>query len=319
MEEYEALVRDQLNALGYNSEAIPDEVRQLSVLRRAARKSPHYSTTREQVLREFLREFEGKAIISDDASLDAESLERNRSTSEAPGGDSAASHQQRMAQLSGLPAAPKRYSGKGNFLSEEESEPVSIASSSRKKSSPHEERQIESTMENSGSSKNPISSARPSSASYRAPARAPLSVLSTPRRGSSSVIRSGSCSAISGCAWYKSDPVAMHARREQQWKSDSFLSATPRRNVTMSSPAPARTITSSNRVRARTPKANAYVVPSTKRRDALVWETRLRMRQARQAGSTPKPQKTMVPNSFVPPTDKPRRDLRWQVNELDHF
>ena len=40
MEAYENLVREQLNALGYNSDAIPDEVRHAARSCRAGKPSP---------------------------------------------------------------------------------------------------------------------------------------------------------------------------------------------------------------------------------------------------------------------------------------
>jgi len=126
------------------------------------------------------------------------------------------------------------------------------------------------------------------------------------------VIRSGcrSSSAVGGSA-RKSDPVSMHAKREAQWASDSFLTGSPRRNLAPSTASPSTAAPS--RIKSRTIKSNSYVVPTSRRRDALVWETRLRMRQAQLAGTKPKPQRAMVPNTFVPPTDKRRSELRWQV------
>ena len=51
-------------------------------------------------------------------------------------------------------------------------------------------------------------------------------------------------------------------------------------------------------------------MPPAKRRDDVVWETRMRMR----AGAAPSPRhKKMVPNTYVPATDKRRDGLRWQV------
>lgn len=109
----------------------------------------------------------------------------------------------------------------------------------------------------------------------------------------------------------KSDPVAMHAVRMREWRSDSFLSVASNkpRIVSVASPTPAGTVAAPRR------RPNDYVVPTSKRRDDLVWQTRLRMRQAdADAGgrnlSRPR-SKQMLPNKFVPCTEKRRDDLRW--------
>ena len=110
----------------------------------------------------------------------------------------------------------------------------------------------------------------------------------------------------------KSDPVSLHAKRMSQWQSDSYLSLTTRRTgppIDMS-PAP-RTVKLAKRT------VNNYVVPTAKRRDELVWQTRQRLRQADPdagggAGGAATG-KRMVPNSFVPATEKRRDDLRWAV------
>lgn len=121
----------------------------------------------------------------------------------------------------------------------------------------------------------------------------------------SSVIRSSSGVLNSP---RKSDPVSMHARREQQWKTDSFLMNSPRRSMSVPSPAPARTAVSCKR---SSRAQNTYVVPTTKRRDQLIWDTRMRLREGA-SSSTPR-RKEMVPNKYVPPTEKRRNELRWQV------
>ncbi len=105
----------------------------------------------------------------------------------------------------------------------------------------------------------------------------------------------------------KSDPVSMHARRQQQWSSNAFLVNSPRRNVRVSAPSP-RTAAAGRR---RPPPE--YVVPTAKRRDDVVWETRQRMRAMQTQASTPRRQKKMVPNAYVPAPEKRRDDLRWQA------
>ena len=67
-EPYEQLVRQQLDALGYDSAAIPDDVRALT-----PRKDPLLARTRlfrnrSQVLRAFLKDFDDKMEIQDEAS-----------------------------------------------------------------------------------------------------------------------------------------------------------------------------------------------------------------------------------------------------------
>ena len=73
--------------------------------------------------------------------------------------------------------------------------------------------------------------------------------------------------------------------------------------------------------RRRQPLA-AYEVPTAKRRDALVMETRQRLRYVDRdslapgsAGrsSTGRSLLGMTPNMYVPPTEKRRDNLRWQV------
>lgn len=106
----------------------------------------------------------------------------------------------------------------------------------------------------------------------------------------------------------KSDPVRMHAQRSQQWRDDSFLTKSPRRNVPIYSPAP----TTKPQSRRRPPPS--YVVPTAKRRDDVIWETRQRMRQMNESATPRRPsRKDLGPNSFVPCTDKRRDGLRWQV------
>ena len=85
----------------------------------------------------------------------------------------------------------------------------------------------------------------------------------------SSVIRTGNSTPRRP----KCDPVSMHARHEQQWASSSFLANSPRRSVKVYSPAPVTQPRSRRR-----PPISSYEVPTAKRRDALITETRQRMR-----------------------------------------
>jgi hypothetical protein len=126
------------------------------------------------------------------------------------------------------------------------------------------------------------------------------SSTATSRLSSSSLIRRMDSAPTRA----KSDPVSMHQQREAQWKSAPFLANSPRRSVRVVAPSPA-----TRQVSRRRPPPE-YVVPTAKRRDDVVWETRMRMR----AGAAPSPRhKKMVPNTYVPATDKRRDDLRWQV------
>ncbi len=106
----------------------------------------------------------------------------------------------------------------------------------------------------------------------------------------------------------QTDPVAMHARRAEQWRSDSFLAGSPNRRPSKPPPpAPPSTVQAS-RI-----NPNRYVVPTTKRRDALVWETRQRLRESTNVPIGGSKQKKMAVNRFVPPTEKRRDALRWAV------
>ena len=87
----------------------------------------------------------------------------------------------------------------------------------------------------------------------------------------SSVIRTGNSTPRRP----KCDPVSMSARHKQQWASSSFLANSPHRSVKVYSPAPAPATQSRNR---RRPPVSNYEVPTAKRRDALITETRQRMR-----------------------------------------
>jgi hypothetical protein len=127
----------------------------------------------------------------------------------------------------------------------------------------------------------------------------------------SGVIISGS--AVSTPRRPRSDPVSMHARRQAQWQSDSFLTTAPskRSGGPIESPQPAVTVRAAKR------RVYTYVVPTSKRRDDLVWQTRLRLRQsdsdANGVGCMRGGTKRLVPNRFVPVTEKRRDDLRWAV------
>lgn len=124
---------------------------------------------------------------------------------------------------------------------------------------------------------------------------------------SSSFIRQGSSTPRRP----KCDPVALHARREAQWKSSAFLANSPRRSVKVYSPAPV-TLAASRR---RQP-LDSYEVPTAKRRDALVMETRERLRYTDRPALAPGSagrSSGRAPNKYVPPTEKRRDSLRWQV------
>lgn len=62
----------------------------------------------------------------------------------------------------------------------------------------------------------------------------------------------------------------------------------------------------------RVARAAQYQVPTEKRRDRVVWETRERLRRDHVPHQT-KFSRPRVPNTYVPPTSKARADLRWQV------
>jgi hypothetical protein len=55
-------------------------------------------------------------------------------------------------------------------------------------------------------------------------------------------------------------------------------------------------------------------VPTQKRRDAIVWETRERLRHEHEPHRTKfASSRPLVRNTFVPPTSLRRDELRWQV------
>lgn len=109
----------------------------------------------------------------------------------------------------------------------------------------------------------------------------------------------------------KCDPVSAHAKHAAAWKTNSFLNlGVKRHGPPVSSPPPPETL------KAPKIRPNVYVVPTAKRRDDLVWQTRQRMRMKdADAGGRAKTggAKQMVPNRFVPATEKRRDDLRWAV------
>jgi hypothetical protein len=58
----------------------------------------------------------------------------------------------------------------------------------------------------------------------------------------------------------------------------------------------------------------AFKVPTEKRRDAVVWETRERLRREHEPHRSKFSQdKPLVRNTYVPPTSQRRSELRWQV------
>ena len=75
-------------------------------------------------------------------------------------------------------------------------------------------------------------------------------------------------------------------------------------------PQPLQTVAAPRR------RINTYEVPTSKRRDELVWSVRQAMRNSdADAGglAARTPSKRIVPNTFVPATEKRRDDLRWAV------
>ena len=111
-----------------------------------------------------------------------------------------------------------------------------------------------------------------------------------------------SASAMSLPRKKKSDPVSMHARRESQWRSDSFLANSPARKPAKERAPPAPPVTAAAPRR----RVNTYVVPTSKRRDDVVWATRQRMRENT---NVPSPRmagrKQMIPNMCAPPPTRP--------------
>ena len=161
------------------------------------------------------------------------------------------------------------------------------------------------------------SRARPASASgYMRPTASSVS-LGLAGGSTSSLIRSSSHVGTPrkrGGA----DPVYLHARRENEWASNSFLANSPRRPLSkVTSPAPPDTSQASRRRGAALAKPPSYVVPTEKRRDAVIWETRERMRRIAAAGPPPRGgsagRTRLVPNTYKPPTENRRDDLRWHV------
>mmetsp|Transcript_7111 Transcript_7111/g.18539 ORF Transcript_7111/g.18539 Transcript_7111/m.18539 type:complete len:303 (-) Transcript_7111:478-1386(-) len=117
-----------------------------------------------------------------------------------------------------------------------------------------------------------------------------------------------------------SDPVAMRQQRERQWQSNAFLKsmASPRhRHEPVASTMPGMASLDSyrvyhDRVSPQAKPQTAYKVPTEKRRDAVVWETRERLRREHEPHRS-KFSQLFVRNTYVPPTSQRRSKLRWQV------
>eukprot|EP00908_Phaeocystis_cordata_P026235 Transcript_8703.p1 GENE.Transcript_8703~~Transcript_8703.p1 ORF type:complete len:359 (+),score=94.01 Transcript_8703:98-1174(+) len=341
-EPYEQLVRQQLDALGYDSAAIPDDVR--AILTHSARLScpllepPH--RLRPQVLRAFLKDFDDKMELQEDAGPEAalkdlSVLEAGPASTDAgpwatdPEPDSCfgqaapAAPRSARAKAQGArraPPAPKRSGAlasapKRAAPSRPAAAPAAAAHGNLAglASASHAEMRTdffgaefgkalqgaEADASDTAAAFDPVhwAALRPSSAPV---SRRSVSTSSFIRQGSSTPRRP------------KCDPVALHARREAQWRSTSFLANSPRRSVKVPSPAPATQQAGRRRPTLAMP---SYEVPTAKRRDALVTETRQRLRYSEQPparGLSSRPA-GLAPNKYVPPTDKRRDTLRWQV------
>lgn len=203
-----------------------------------------------QVLRKFLKDFDSMNT-SDAASIDASMTE-----DAAPKSDSRFSEER---PASAKPAAARR---------------VPVASSPRQHASAAKQSPARPSMR---AARDEFGTALPGDDApvFEPTHWAALRPASAPVRRTlhsashSSVIRTGNSTPRRS----KCDPVSMHARHEQQWASSSFLANSPRRSVKVYSPAPV----TQPRNRRRPPVSN-YEVPTAKRRDALITETRQRMR-----------------------------------------
>lgn len=342
--EYEALVRAQLTELGYNSAAIPDNV-----------------------LREFLADFEEKASLGDDAESAAAPLSyptalkpaeaanaRPRTAAKAAksGASSARGRPSSAAKPAAAPVRSKpaahKPPAKSKLATTQSLAAASTASKTLTAAPPVPSLPIADVTDGTadhddavGEDAPPVDevpafekahweSMRPAPSSHSRPhsARAALGQpAASPRvaNSQSALFDSrpplGSMSGVILTSSHatprrnKSDPVSMFAKRQAQWQSDSFLNTATtgakragRLVEPASPPVPLRKIGR---------KHNEYVVPTSKRRDDLVWQTRMRMRQTDAdangvAAKSPRA-KQMVPNTFVPVTEKRRDDLRWAV------
>ena len=338
-EEYARLVREQLDALGYNSASIPDSV-----------------------LREFLADFEQMDIApADGAPATPLSYPTALSSTEAKGAEPSRSPSMvaHAKQPSVEGTRGRKGAGGARKVPLQGTKPHGkdeLPKEAQGGSAPIDASEFEAVLDiDYGDSDAPMmpvpafdrahwAALAPKSSSRPATARSSLqsaSAIASPRAtasrpqsarpslGSTSMMGGGfgpscgsgvifsSSSAIGGYGGtprqFKSDPVAMHAKRREQWRTDSFLgpaAGKSRTSLTVSSPLPISTVVAPRR------RVNTYVVPTSKRRDDLVWQTRLRMRYADpDAGGKPTRarSKTMVPNRFVPATEKRRDDLRWAV------
>jgi hypothetical protein len=335
MSEYEALVREQLEQLGYNSEAIPDGV-----------------------LREFLADFEQMDVSDEAAGTASNSLSYPSALSsheaESVAAPPPSDPKARPAAVKSSGAArdgnANRARGVRKVGSAQPSgaRPRTAPSPSLSRSAVHDDVLASPPLAHSGehagamnadvdgfaapldfeptspkaslrstSAMSPRpSSARPGSARLLSSSSLVAGGAAVPLTGfaGSGVIISASSSTIYGGTprQCKSDPVSMHAKRQQQWGSDSFLSHSRSKSKMASSiapPSPMATVAATRR------RINSYVVPTTKRRDDVVWQTRQRMRQSDTdaRGRVQSRGKSIKPNTFVPVTEKRRDDLRWAV------
>lgn len=367
--EYETLVRQQLTELGYDANAIPDEVCVSARYHFPPCRLTYHRSSFAQVLREFLADFEEKMELGDggepssnDAaqlsyptalnSAEARSFAPPKDKKTVPAGSSSGAHRKAApgaAKPASKAAPPRASKGAppssrpppslppataslltemppanpsadqydaamdiGDVADDDDGDAPVVprftpaqwdslqpaVSTPRKASSRPQSARVAGSPRGLGSS----SALGPHSA------RAPID-MRPPLGSSSGVIHSRSMIATPKRA--KCDPVSLHAKRQAQWRTNSYLSLTTKRTgppIDMS-PAP-RTVQMAKR------SVNNYVVPTAKRRDDLVWQTRQRLRQADvDAGgvSARTPSKRLVPNAFVPATEKRRDDLRWAV------
>ena len=361
-DEYAALVREQLDALGYNSASIPDSV-----------------------LREFLRDFESMDVSEegDDVPLSyptalssAETAgvpaltrppEGAPSASNRPKSKKSAARVSRSASAAavrgsppvgmlkgGMPPAPPvaptgveehhlstlAYDGRGVSAAVPEEDGASDGEAADRPSPPERTHweSLEPMMSSPRASKGSAHALRSMSAmSPRDITRASRPASARPAPPAASCVGgfSGSGVIISASAMgsaygatprkAKTDPVSMHARRRSEWRSDPFLSTSAKRPAGTSSGASSG-LSSGSALYGRTPpttaaaprrRPNSYVVPTSKRRDDLVWATRVRLLHAdADAGGKLHARarsKQLRPNRFVPCTEKRRDDVRWAV------